>query len=455
MAGRLEKVESVIEQFQGTNLALRYATVPVVAAVDGMALGGGCEIAMHCDKVVASLESYFGLVEAGVGLIPGAGGCKEIAVRAALDAKSGDLFPFLRRSFETVAMAQVGRSAEHSRELGFLRPADRVVMNRFELLYVAKVELKSMHEAGYRPPLRITKEAAMPVMEGKSILFKGLADIDAFPICLATQDTDVIIQTVRCLAPSFDGINLEDISAPRCFVIEDALQDLGIPVFHDDQHGTAIAVLAGVINSLLVTGRKIEDTKFVFAGAGAGGIASTKLLLDHGATNVTLVDSTGIISRNRSNLTPVKSAMLDTTNPENTDGGLADAMRGADVFIGLSAANTVRPEMVSSMAKDSIVFAMANPIPEIFPDDARAAGAAVVGTGRSDFPNQINNSLVFPGVFRGALDCHATRVTTRMKLAAATALAAMVTEPTHENVIPWSLDREVAKTVSRAVSGAV
>ena len=301
----------------------------------------------------------------------------------------------------------------------------------------------------------IGPEAAMPVMEGKSILFKGLADIDAFPICLATQDTDVIIQTVRCLAPSFGGINLEDIAAPRCFEIEDALQDLGIPVFHDDQHGTAIAVLAGVINSLLVTGRKIEDTKFVFAGAGAGGIASTKLLLDHGATNVTLVDSTGIISRNRSNLTTVKSAMLETTNPENTDGGLADAMRGADVFIGLSAANTVSPEMVSSMAKDSIVFAMANPIPEIFPDDARAAGAAVVGTGRSDFPNQINNSLVFPGVFRGALDCHATRVTTRMKLAAATALAAMVTEPTHENVIPWSLDREVAKTVARAVAGAV
>ncbi len=301
----------------------------------------------------------------------------------------------------------------------------------------------------------IGPEAAMPVMEGKSILFKGLADIDAFPICLATQDTDVIIQTVRCLAPSFGGINLEDIAAPRCFEIEDALQDLGIPVFHDDQHGTAIAVLAGVINSLLVTGRKIEDTKFVFAGAGAGGIASTKLLLDHGATNVTLVDSTGIISRNRSNLTSVKSAMLDTTNPENTDGGLADAMHGADVFIGLSAANTVSPEMVSSMAKDSIVFAMANPIPEIFPDDARAAGAAVVGTGRSDFPNQINTCLVFPGVFRGALDCHATRVTTRMKLAAATALAAMVTEPTTECVIPWSLDREVAKTVSRAVAGAV
>jgi len=301
----------------------------------------------------------------------------------------------------------------------------------------------------------IGPEAAMPVMEGKSILFKALADIDAFPICLDTQDNDAIIQTVRYLAPSFGGINLEDIAAPRCFDIEDALQDLGIPVFHDDQHGTAIAVLAGVINALLVTGRRIEDTKFVFAGAGAGGIGSTKLLLDHGATHVTLVDSTGIISRNRSDLTAVKSAMLDTTNPDNTHGGLADAMRGADVFIGLSAADAVSPEMVSSMAKDSIVFAMANPIPEIWPDVARAAGAAVVGTGRSDFPNQINNSLVFPGVFRGALDSRATRVTTRMKLAAATALAGLVPEPTPENVIPWSLDREVAKVVSQAVSGSV
>ena len=297
----------------------------------------------------------------------------------------------------------------------------------------------------------IGPEAAMPVMEGKSILFKTLADIDAFPICLDTQDNDAIIQTVRYLSPSFGGINLEDIAAPRCFEIEDALQDLGIPVFHDDQHGTAIAVLAGVINSLLVTGRKIEDTKFVFAGAGAGGIGSTKLLLDHGATNVTLVDSTGIISRNRSDLTQVKSAMLETTNPENTHGGLADALRGADVFIGLSAADAVSPEMVSSMAKDSIVFAMANPIPEIWPDVARVAGAAVVGTGRSDFPNQINNSLVFPGVFRGALDCHATRVTTRMKLAAANALAGLVHEPTPENIIPWSLDRQVAHAVSQAV----
>ncbi|MCH7713542.1 MAG: NADP-dependent malic enzyme [Chloroflexi bacterium] len=300
----------------------------------------------------------------------------------------------------------------------------------------------------------IGPEAAMPVMEGKSILFKGLADIDAIPICLATQDAGEIIQTVKNLAPSFGGINLEDISAPRCFEIEDALQDLGIPVFHDDQHGTAIAVLAAVINSLNVTGRRIEDTKFVFSGAGAGGIASTKLLLDYGAKNITLVDSTGIIQRDRTNLTPVKTGMLETTNPDNLRGGLADALKGADVFIGLSVAGAVTPEMVSSMADESIVFAMANPIPEIMPDLAREAGARVVGTGRSDFPNQINNSLVFPGVFRGALDVHATRVSTKMKLAAAETLAALVKEPTAECVIPWSLDKEVPQAVAKATAEA-
>ncbi|MQG32797.1 MAG: NADP-dependent malic enzyme, partial [SAR202 cluster bacterium] len=236
----------------------------------------------------------------------------------------------------------------------------------------------------------IGAEAAMPVMEGKSVLFKSLAGVDAIPICLANQSIDSIIETVRNLAPSFGGINLEDIAAPGCFEIEDALQDLGIPVFHDDQHGTAIAVLAGVINACLVTGRKIQDTKFVFAGAGAGGIASTKLLQDYGATHVTLVDSTGIISRDRTDLTPIKASMLDSTNPDNISGGMAEALRGADVFIGLAAADTVSAEMVSSMARDSVVFAMANPIPEIWPEVAAAAGAAVVGTGRSDFPNQIN-----------------------------------------------------------------
>ena len=297
-------------------------------------------------------------------------------------------------------------------------------------------------------------EAALPVMEGKSILFKALADVDAFPICLGTQDSEAIIQTVRNLAPGFGGVNLEDIAAPRCFVIEESLQDLGIPVFHDDQHGTAIAVLAAVINSLEVTGRKIQDTKFVFSGAGAGGIASMKLLVEHRAKHIILVDSQGIIHRERTDLTPAKTAILDITNPENLQGGLADALKGADVFIGLSVADAVTPAMVSSMARDSIVFAMANPIPEIMPDLARAAGAKIVGTGRSDFPNQINNSLVFPGVFRGALDARATQITTKMKLAAALALAALVREPTAECIIPWSLDKEVAQVVARATADA-
>ena len=300
----------------------------------------------------------------------------------------------------------------------------------------------------------IGAEAAMPVMEGKSILFKTLAGVDAYPICIASQDNDTIIQTVRAIAPSLGGVNLEDIAAPRCFAIEDALQDLGIPVFHDDQHGTAIAVLAAVINALSVTGRRIETAAFVFAGAGAGGIASAKLLQDYGATNITLVDSVGIIHRGRSDLTPVKTAMLDTTNPENRTGGIGDALRGADVFIGLAVADMVTPQMVSSMAQDPVVFAMANPVPEIMPDLAAAAGAAVVGTGRSDFPNQINNSLVFPGVFRGALDAKAPRITTGMKLAAGQALAALIPEPTSEKVIPWSLDRAVPQAVARATADA-
>ena len=225
-------------------------------------------------------------------------------------------------------------------------------------------------------------------------------------------------------------------------------------MFHDDQHGTAIAVLAAVINGLAVTGRKIEDSSFVFAGAGAGGIASAKLLLDYGATNIILVDSVGIIHRGRTDLTPVKQSMLDTTNPENRTGGIAEAMRGADVFIGLAVADMVTPGMVSSMAKDAVVFAMANPVPEIMPDLAEAAGAAVVGTGRSDFRNQINNSLVFPGVFRGALDAKASRITTTMKLAAGQALAALIPEPTRERVIPWSLDRAVPAAVAKACADA-
>ena len=300
----------------------------------------------------------------------------------------------------------------------------------------------------------IGPEAALPVMEGKSILFKGLADVDAFPICLGTQDNASIIQTVRNLAPCVGGINLEDIAAPRCFEIEESLQDLGIPVFHDDQHGTSIVVLASIINALQVVGKSIGDAKYVFSGAGAGGIASTKLLLDYGAKNIILVDSQGVIHRNRTDLTPIKTEMLDITNPDNVEGDLAEAMRLADVFVGLSVGDTVSQDMVRSMSPDPIVLAAANPTPEIWPDAAAEAGAKVVGTGRSDFPNQINNSLAFPGVFRGALDARATRITTRMKLAAAEALAGLVAEPTAENIIPWSLDPEVVPAVAHAVARA-
>ena len=300
----------------------------------------------------------------------------------------------------------------------------------------------------------IGPEAALPVMEGKSILFKGLADVDAFPLCLGTQDNASIIQTVRNLAPCVGGINLEDIAAPRCFEIEQSLQDLGIPVFHDDQHGTSIVVLASIINALQVVGKSISDAKYVFSGAGAGGIASTKLLLDYGAKNIILVDSQGIIHRNRTDLTPIKTEMLELTNPDNLEGDLAEAMRLADVFVGLSVGDTVSQDMVRSMAPDPIVLAAANPTPEIWPDAAAEAGAKVVGTGRSDFPNQINNSLAFPGVFRGALDARATSITTRMKLAAAEALAGLVAEPTPENIIPWSLDPDVVPAVSHAVARA-
>lgn len=297
-------------------------------------------------------------------------------------------------------------------------------------------------------------EAAMAVMEGKCILFKGLADIDAFPICLATQDSKAIIETVRYIAPTFGGVNLEDIAAPRCFEIEAALQDLGIPVFHDDQHGTAIVVLASVINALKVVGKKISDVKIVFSGAGAGSIASAKLLLDYGAKNILLVDSVAIIDKTRTDLNSTKQDMLGITNPDNIAGDLAKALESADIFIGLSAGDIVNQDMVRSMASGSVVLAAANPTPEIMPDLATAAGAAVVGTGRSDFPNQINNSLVFPGVFRGALDARATAINTKMKLAGAEALAALIPNPTPECIIPWSLDPVVVPAVAKAVSAA-
>ena len=269
--------------------------------------------------------------------------------------------------------------------------------------------------------------AAMPVMEGKAVLFKEFGGINAFPICLDTQDTEEIIETVVRIAPAFGGINLEDISAPRCFEIEERLKKLlNIPVFHDDQHGTAIVVLAGIINALKVTGKKKEDCRVVVNGAGSAGVAITKLLLNYGFPHITMCDKTGMLCKGMEGLNWMQEKMVEVTNLEHKTGTLADALKGADIFVGVSAPGIVSQEMVASMNKDSILFAMANPVPEIMPDLAKAAGARVVGTGRSDFPNQVNNVLIFPGIFRGALEGRATAITEEMKLAAANAIAALV-----------------------------
>ncbi|MFH1127696.1 MAG: malic enzyme-like NAD(P)-binding protein [archaeon] len=299
--------------------------------------------------------------------------------------------------------------------------------------------------------------AGIPVMEGKCILFKRFGNVDAFPICIESQDPDVIVNTVKQIAPVFGGINLEDISAPRCFEVEDRLKrELDIPVFHDDQHGTAIVVAAGIINALKVVSKKIEDIKIVTSGAGAAGIAVSKMLLNLGVKDIILCDSKGIISHDRSDLNPFKKDMAELTNKENLSGTLKDALVGADVFIGVSAPGIVTPEMVQSMKRDAIVFAMSNPVPEIMPDLAKKAGAKVVGTGRSDYPNQINNVLAFPGVFRGALDAHATQINEKMKIAAAFALAGCVPENelTADCVIPNPLDPKIKDCVSRAVKKA-
>ena len=297
--------------------------------------------------------------------------------------------------------------------------------------------------------------AAIPVMEGKAMLFKAFADVDAFPIALDTKDVEEIIATVKRLAPVFGGINLEDISAPRCFEIERRLtEELDIPVFHDDQHGTAIVVLAGLINACKVAGRELASAKIVFSGAGAAGVAVAKLLHAYGARDITLCDSKGAISHDREDLQQAKKELLAWTNPRKLSGSLADAMKGADVFIGLSRGGLVSREMAASMAASPIVFAMANPTPEIMPDEARAAGAAVVATGRSDFPNQINNLLAFPGVFRGVFDARVSKITERMKLAAAEALAGLVPAPTAERIIPDALDKGATAAVAGAVSRA-
>ncbi len=296
--------------------------------------------------------------------------------------------------------------------------------------------------------------AAMPVMEGKCVLFKEFAGINAVPICLDTQDTEEIIRTVKSIAPGFGGINLEDISAPRCFEIESRLKEmLDIPVFHDDQHGTAIVVLAGIINSLKITGKKKEDCRVVINGAGSAGIAIARLLLSYGFLHLTLCDRQGILGKDTKDLNWMQLEMTKVTNLSNACGTLADAMKGADIFIGVSAPGIVTPQMASSMQKDAVLFAMANPVPEIMPDAAKAAGVRIVGTGRSDFPNQVNNVAAFPGIFKGALEGHAKQITEEMKLAAAKAIAGLVPEEqlSDEHIMPQAFDPRMAKAVSEAV----
>lgn len=304
----------------------------------------------------------------------------------------------------------------------------------------------------------IGPEAAMPVMEGKAVLFKEFGGVNAFPICLDTQDTEEIIKTVIHIAPAFGGINLEDISAPRCFEIEERLKkELSIPVFHDDQHGTAIVVLAGIINSLKVVGKHKEDCHIVINGAGSAGIAITKLLLRYGFPDIVMCDISGILSKNSKNLNWMQKEMMEVTNLSQKTGTLADALRGADIFVGVSAPNIVTEEMAASMNRDSILFAMANPVPEIMPDVAKRAGARIVGTGRSDFPNQVNNVVAFPGIFKGALEGRASQITEEMKLAAANAIAGLVDEKdlNDEHIMPEAFDPHVAEVVAEAVKSHI
>ncbi len=304
----------------------------------------------------------------------------------------------------------------------------------------------------------IGPHAAMPVMEGKAVLFKEFGGVNAVPICLDTQDTEEIIKAVTWLAPGFGGINLEDISAPRCFEIEERLKELlDIPVFHDDQHGTAIVVLAGIINALKVVGKQKENCKVVVNGAGSAGVAITKLLLTYGFTNIVMCDKAGMISKQSEGLNWMQQKMAAVTNLSGAAGSLADALKGADIFVGVSAPNIVTPDMVSSMNADAILFAMANPVPEIMPDAAKAAGARVVGTGRSDFPNQVNNVVAFPGIFKGALEGRAVQITEEMKLAAARAIAGLVPDDklNEENIMPEAFDPRVAEAVAEAVKSQI
>ena len=304
----------------------------------------------------------------------------------------------------------------------------------------------------------IGPEAAMPVMEGKAVLFKEFGNVNAVPICLDTQDTEEIIKAITWLAPGYGGVNLEDISAPRCFEIEERLkQTLNIPVFHDDQHGTAIVVLAALINSLKIVGKKPEDCKVVVNGSGAAGIAITKLMLNYGFKNIILCDSKGIICEGMEGMNGVKVEMSKITNPNHEMGKLADAVKNADIFVGVSAPGVLTKDMVKTMNKDSIILAMANPVPEIMPDEAKEAGARIVGTGRSDFPNQVNNVVAFPGIFKGALEGRARQITEEMKMAAALAIAGLVPENelNEENIMPEAFNPAVADTVAAAVKACI
>ena len=340
---------------------------------------------------------------------------------------------------------------------GVAEPCRRIAANKADVYrYTAKGNLVAVVSDGTAVLGLgdIGPEAAMPVMEGKALLFKEFADVDAFPICLDTKDVDEIVRTVKFLAPTFGGINLEDISAPRCFEIERRLkEEIDIPVFHDDQHGTAIVVSAGLLNALKLVGKKMEDVSIVINGAGSAGISIAKLLMQFGAGNIVLVDKNGAVSVDEDWLNPAQRAMAEVTNKHNERGTLSEIIRGKDVFIGVSAPKVVTAEMVATMAADAIVFAMANPTPEIMPEEAAKGGARVIATGRSDYPNQINNVLVFPGIFRGALDAQATDITEEMKLAAARAIAAIVTdeELTEDYIIPGAFDKRVAPAVAGAV----
>lgn len=376
-----------------------------------------------------------------------------------LDEKALELHAQWKGKLETTAKSKVNSREDLSLAYtpGVAEPC-RVIARDPEAVYKYTIKQNTVAVVSDGSAVlglgNIGAKAAIPVMEGKCVLFKEFGGVNAFPICLDTQDVDEIVETVVRIAPIFGGINLEDISAPRCFEIEEKLkQRLNIPVFHDDQHGTAIVVLAGIINSLRVVGKKKEDCRIVVNGAGSAGVAITKLLLRYGFPNITMCDKVGILKKGMDGLNWMQEQMMEVTNLEGRTGTLADALVGADIMVGVSAPGIVTKEMVSTMNKDAILFAMANPIPEIMPDEAKAGGARIIGTGRSDFPNQVNNVVIFPGIFKGALEGRATAITEDMKLAAATAIADLVPPEKlcDDFILPEAFDPQVSEIVSQAV----